>query len=971
MGNIIKYSTTGVTNTISKGNFYLGVNSNTGGPTDITGFWNGIQPPLSGYTLYGNKNDAFGPSINVFNNDAELISFVNQRGGNVSTISGAINYFSSNDELMLVNKDYESIVTDGLVLNLDASFTPSYPKSGNTWYGLSLSGNNGTLTNGPTFNSGGGGSIAFDGVDDSVDCGVVPSTIYQTFTVSSWVRCTNVGLNNNIVSKNGPYFMRIVSSKLRFNVLTNTGWLFQVGNVTLSNNVWYNLSMVYDGSTWKGYINSNLDFSVSKTGSITTNSTLYIGYTPAAGEQAGFNGNISQTSIYNRSLTTQEILQNYQSTFTRFLGKNIVTSGLVNYLDAGYNASYPGSGTTWNNISGVSGGTGTLVNGPTYSTDGGGSIVFDGVDDTISIPYDTNIDPTEGITIEVWCYPTDLTTIQYQELFRKDSSPGRQLFSFQQYGTILSFGTWTTGYDELDLTILPSNYVNRWNHFVATYRNGYKAIYVNGILLGFNTITGNLTKSNATSYIGSSTNSSEFFKGNYANYKMYNRSLTQSEILQNYQAQLPTIVGENFVTNGLVLYLDAGYRTSYPTTGTTWNNVSGVSGGTGTLTNGPTYNSANGGSIVFDGVDDFVQGTISPSTFTGPHTICCWFYREMIKNWSALFSNNVNTTSCSNFTFIESTNYLGTNQIGVNANSISVDLGSDHLNKWIYGVITYGGNSIGSTVNVYAYKDGNLITASGGLYWNMSASSSFYVGRHYSSEFQIHDGLISNVSVYNRTLTPQEIQQNYNATKSRYVLYKNAYEIKQANPNSPSGIYTISNPGINGGAPTQIYADMETDGGGWTLIMTNSSYLGWTYENSISRNITSPSVATNYSIIGYADALKRSSSGFQYMIDANTRGTWGGIWTANESYSFTSPLNTNTNITLNTKFGTWIYEDNGIEERMPWYGNKATGAAFITTNDIGSGSWWGTLITDLSNWSTAPWIYNGMPTPNFIWYWVR
>jgi hypothetical protein len=208
------------------------------------------------------------------------------------------------------------IVTDGLVLALDAANPKSYPGSGTTWFDLSGNGNNGTLVNGVGYSVDNLGSLVFDGVDDSVN--VINPGISQTFSVLSWINCTNVSSSNNIVSKNGPYFMRIVSSKLRFNVLTSTGWLFQVGNATLSNNVWYNLAMVYDGSTWKGYINSNLDFSVSKTGTISSNASLYIGYTPAVGEQAGFNGNITKVSIYNRALSVQEIQQNFNALRGRY-----------------------------------------------------------------------------------------------------------------------------------------------------------------------------------------------------------------------------------------------------------------------------------------------------------------------------------------------------------------------------------------------------------------------------------------------------------------------------------------------------------------------------------------------------------------------------------------------------------------------------------------------------------------------------
>ena len=217
----------------------------------------------------------------------------------------------------------------------------------------------------------------------------------------------------------------------------------------------------------------------------------------------------------------------------QYANSRIVTNGLILALDAADRNSYSGSGTSWTDLSG-NGNIGTLTNGPTYSSTNGGSIVFDGANDYVSMSQ--NINPT-NITLEFVYKSLVVSFYEYLISNARDCCGTYNGYELKISGGIPNFRIWNGTAFSVGGT---STVVNQIYHLTATYDGSQLKIYQNGILTG--TANSALGIGSPASYnlaIGGMGHEPENFNltGNIYVGRVYNRALSASEITQNYNAQ--------------------------------------------------------------------------------------------------------------------------------------------------------------------------------------------------------------------------------------------------------------------------------------------------------------------------------------------------------------------------------------------------------------------------------------------------
>jgi hypothetical protein len=220
-----------------------------------------------------------------------------------------------------------NIVTNGLILYLDAANRQSYVSGSTIWRDISGNNNSGSLVNGPTFSTLNGGSINLDGTNDQININTIPtssfSLISSSFTVNMWVniQSNNAGFisSNQSPSNGGQYSFVRRYGALGISFYGTPTSTDIVGNISLPTGSWINITHVHDFSNQSSSIYQQTALVGARSmapSPLITSSSLILGYYGFGG--AYLSGSIAITQIYNRALSQAEITQNYNATKTRF-----------------------------------------------------------------------------------------------------------------------------------------------------------------------------------------------------------------------------------------------------------------------------------------------------------------------------------------------------------------------------------------------------------------------------------------------------------------------------------------------------------------------------------------------------------------------------------------------------------------------------------------------------------------------------
>jgi hypothetical protein len=407
-----------------------------------------------------------------------------------------------------------------------------------------------------------------------------------------------------------------------------------------------------------------------------------------------------------------------------------------------------------------------VVNGASYSNTFGGILNLDGTNDHVRLPSIT----TTTLSVSVWVRSSSWSTQTHPMIVAKGINVEWILWKSDDSSYDEKFGWRSSSGSNIYSTTTAQN--NTWYHLLATVGAAGQRLYVNGVLEASNGTT-SVPSGSLEICIGaglSGGNPGNFLLGNISSMKIWNRQLSATEVMTDYlTTRTRFFTRETAVTTSLILSLDAGNISSYKGSGTTWTDLSGY-GINGTLVNGPTFRGAHGGAITLDGINDYVVFAKNSNFYSSYWT------------WEFCIRFNSNTGTYQGIVWAE-----GAAGGGSGYQYLLSVYNNTYFHYRISNSVTGWTNTDTSNIDfsltrfnhiVWQFNNGTTTIYVNGSLWHTNSTRGSYNGGTDSPMYIASRNDVDYLApismgvckFYNRVISASEIQQNYNATKSRFVI---------------------------------------------------------------------------------------------------------------------------------------------------------------------------------------------------------
>ncbi len=658
---------------------------------------------------------------------------------------------------------------NGLILRYEISDTNSYSGTNSI---VDLVGNsNATLNSGTTYSI--NGYLNFDGFDDyvmtntSLNSKLSPANTSNIISHFIWIYPQDNGV---IITEQGSTALNtswhdsqieIVSGTLKFGVWQS---ISLSSSISISFNNWYYVGLTYDGTTLRAYVNGQLAGTTTGTRSTPYvnggNVGLYYGIAANDNTSLG-DGTYAKMKfgafhVYNTSLSTQEVINNYNATKNDY----IYTGSMSIWIDANDPASF--SGGSISDLSG-NGYTHSLGNGATSSSIFG----FKSFDCSAGEQWiSSNITgPTlssNGYTYVSWARIIPSSS-SYRTLFRTDP---------QDHPLLINVGTDTLGvFDNGSNAFYSSGYSitsieEKWVQWSVSGDSSGSEFYINDTLVGTSSVS---AVGNRHKWIGNITGGQPF--GYIGNTMLYNKKLTQDQIKQNYDALKNVYKNGDFVIDNLKLYFNPASYLSYPSSGNTVTDLTGnsLNGTMSNVTFNQTYFTLNGTSS---------QITIADNSLLEPgsssFTMEVWVNQSVSGNDVVIgkFNNGGLTQNVSYSIRTTGTSFYAQIGSGSGSGSTLFINSTNHvatLNTWYHIVYVFKN---GATKTLETFVNGVSIgSVSHNLASVLNSTNPLYIGSYNGGEYsQWFDGKIGIVRIYNSALSSSDVSKNFEANRNIYDI---------------------------------------------------------------------------------------------------------------------------------------------------------------------------------------------------------